>query len=103
MTRPGERSRRAFALAQKYLPGGVNSPVRAFRAVGGEPPIIAYGRGSPPVDGDAPGAPPPRRPPPPGGGGGARRPAGRATSCGPPRGGERERPRLICEAMPSVE
>lgn len=28
------------------MPGGVNSPVRAFQAVGGEPPVIAYGRGS---------------------------------------------------------
>ena len=47
-----DRSRRAFALAQKYLPGGVNSPVRAFGAVGGEPPIIAYGKGSRLVDVD---------------------------------------------------
>ena len=29
-----------FAEAQKLLPGGVNSPVRAFRAVGGEPVFI---------------------------------------------------------------
>ncbi len=28
------------------MPGGVNSPVRAFQAVGGEPPIIAYGKGA---------------------------------------------------------
>jgi glutamate-1-semialdehyde 2,1-aminomutase len=28
------------------MPGGVSSPVRAFRAVGGNPPVIAYGRGS---------------------------------------------------------
>jgi glutamate-1-semialdehyde 2,1-aminomutase len=28
------------------MPGGVNSPVRAFKAVGGEPLVIAYGRGS---------------------------------------------------------
>ncbi len=28
------------------MPGGVNSPVRAFHAVGGEPPIIAYGKGA---------------------------------------------------------
>ena len=27
------------------MPGGVSSPVRAFKAVGAEPPIIAYGRG----------------------------------------------------------
>lgn len=29
-----------FEEAQRYIPGGVNSPVRAFRAVGGEPPFI---------------------------------------------------------------
>jgi glutamate-1-semialdehyde 2,1-aminomutase len=31
--------------AQRYMPGGVNSPVRAFRAVGGEPLFIARGEG----------------------------------------------------------
>ncbi len=34
------------------MPGGVSSPVRAYRAVGGEPPIIAYGSGSRIVDVD---------------------------------------------------
>jgi len=34
-----------FAEAQHYIPGGVNSPVRAFRAVGGEPLFIARGEG----------------------------------------------------------
>jgi glutamate-1-semialdehyde 2,1-aminomutase len=33
-------------MAQQYLPGGVDSPVRAFKAVGGEPVIISYGSGS---------------------------------------------------------
>jgi glutamate-1-semialdehyde 2,1-aminomutase len=32
-----EASKRLFAEALQYIPGGVNSPVRAFRAVGGEP------------------------------------------------------------------
>ena len=32
--------------AAQLFPGGVNSPVRAFRAVGGEPPMIARGEGS---------------------------------------------------------
>lgn len=32
--------------AQKVLPGGVNSPVRAFRAVGGGPPVIARAEGA---------------------------------------------------------
>ncbi len=41
-----EQSRRIFAEAQRYLPGGVDSPVRAFKAVGGTPPFIVSGRGS---------------------------------------------------------
>lgn len=40
------RSRELFARAQALMPGGVSSPVRAYRAVGGDPPVIAYGRGS---------------------------------------------------------
>ena len=39
------RSRSLYAEAQRYMPGGVNSPVRAFRAVGGEPLFIAKGEG----------------------------------------------------------
>ena len=35
-----------FTRAQEYIPGGVNSPVRAFRAVGGTPRFIARGEGS---------------------------------------------------------
>ena len=31
------RSQQLFKAAQKHIPGGVNSPVRAFRAVGGTP------------------------------------------------------------------
>src|SRR6202035_3905434 len=40
------RSEALFARAQKLIPGGVNSPVRAFRSVGGTPPFIARGDGS---------------------------------------------------------
>src|ERR1700727_1632993 len=40
------RSEELFARAQKLIPGGVNSPVRAFRGVGGTPPFIARGEGS---------------------------------------------------------
>src|SRR5580698_1705839 len=40
------RSEALFAEAQKLIPGGVNSPVRAFRGVGGTPPFIARGEGS---------------------------------------------------------
>ncbi len=39
------RSHALFAEAQKLLPGGVNSPVRAFRAVGGEPVFIDHASG----------------------------------------------------------
>jgi len=35
-----------FKRAQNVIPGGVNSPVRAFRAVGGEPVFISHGQGS---------------------------------------------------------
>ena len=41
-----ERSERLFAEAQRYLPGGVSSPVRAFKAVGGNPLFIRKGAGS---------------------------------------------------------
>jgi glutamate-1-semialdehyde 2,1-aminomutase len=40
------KSEAIFAEAQKLIPGGVNSPVRAFRSVGGTPPFIARGDGS---------------------------------------------------------
>ncbi len=40
------KSHAAFRRAKKSIPGGVNSPVRAFRAVGGTPPFIAKGSGS---------------------------------------------------------
>jgi glutamate-1-semialdehyde 2,1-aminomutase len=40
------RSEALFARAQKLIPGGVNSPVRAFRSVGGTPPFISRGEGS---------------------------------------------------------
>ena len=35
-----------FEAAQKVIPGGVNSPVRAFRKVGGIPRFIARGEGA---------------------------------------------------------
>jgi glutamate-1-semialdehyde 2,1-aminomutase len=41
-----------FVRAQKILVGGVDSPVRAFRAVGGEPLVIDRGRGSRVIDAD---------------------------------------------------
>ena len=41
-----ERSRDLFERSQRLIPGGVNSPVRAFRAVGGTPVFFREGRGS---------------------------------------------------------
>ena len=41
-----EKSNRAFEEALRYLPGGVNSPVRAFRAVGGRPIFVKRGHGA---------------------------------------------------------
>ena len=38
------KSEALFTEAQKYIPGGVNSPVRSFRSVGGSPPFIARGQ-----------------------------------------------------------
>ncbi len=46
------RSEELFRRAQAVIPGGVNSPVRAFRAVGGNPIFIARGEGSHIFDAD---------------------------------------------------
>src|ERR1700731_3296277 len=43
--REGKRSREIFKRAEQVMVGGVNSPVRAFRSVGGEPFIVDRGRG----------------------------------------------------------
>ncbi len=40
-----DKSIAAFAEAQRYIPGGVDSPVRAFKSVGGTPPFIDRGEG----------------------------------------------------------
>src|SRR6267154_465136 len=40
------RSHAAFAEARRYIPGGVNSPVRAFRGVGGEPFFVERAEGA---------------------------------------------------------
>lgn len=47
-----QRSKVLFARAQKRIPGGVNSPVRAFKSVGGNPRFIKSGKGSHVVDVD---------------------------------------------------
>ena len=77
-----------FERAQRVIPGGVNSPVRAFRAVGGTPRFIARGEGAVHVRRRGPalhrlhrlvGADDPRPRPPGRARGGAR--SGRATAC----------------------
>ena len=40
------RSETLFSAAQKYIPGGVNSPVRAFKAVGGTPVFFKRAEGA---------------------------------------------------------
>ncbi|MCG3135425.1 MAG: Glutamate-1-semialdehyde 2,1-aminomutase [Planctomycetes bacterium] len=46
------RNARLFAAASKVLPGGVSSPVRAFKSVGGDPFTIRSGRGARVTDAD---------------------------------------------------
>lgn len=46
------RSESLFQTAQQYIPGGVNSPVRAFKAVGGNPLFIVKGKGARITDAD---------------------------------------------------
>ena len=46
MARILERSRLLQKRAEKFLPGGVDSPVRAFQAVGGDPPLVVRAEGA---------------------------------------------------------
>src|SRR5215471_16546568 len=46
MTLKFEQSRAMQKRAEGLIPGGVNSPVRAFRSVGGEPPFLVRGEGA---------------------------------------------------------
>ena len=45
MTETSTRNEELYAAAQMVIPGGVNSPVRAFRAVGGTPRFFSRGIG----------------------------------------------------------
>ncbi|HEY8369563.1 MAG TPA: glutamate-1-semialdehyde 2,1-aminomutase [Thermodesulfobacteriota bacterium] len=105
------RSEALFEEAKRYLPGGVNSPVRAFRAVGGVPRFIERASGArvTDVDGrtyvDYVGSwgpmilghahPEVVR--------AIREAADRGTSYGAPTALETELAKLVCEAVPSVE
>jgi len=52
MARSLEQSRALHQRAERLIPGGVNSPVRAFRAVGSEPPFLVRGQGAQVWDAD---------------------------------------------------
>ena len=105
------RSSALFAEARRFIPGGVNSPVRAFRGVGGEPFFVERAEGAhlwdadgrelidyvgtwgPAILGHAPAV--------------VREAiaaaAARGVSFGIPHPGEVEMARLICEWVPSIE
>ena len=51
-TQTSSRNEALFARAQKHIPGGVNSPVRAFRSVGGTPLFFQKGAGAKVQDAD---------------------------------------------------
>ena len=46
------RSQALQQRAERFFPGGVNSPVRAFKAVGGAPPFVERGEGAYLIDAD---------------------------------------------------
>ena len=52
MSQNNTRSQDLFAAAQQHIPGGVNSPVRAFRAVGGTPVFFERANGAYMYDAD---------------------------------------------------
>src|SRR5262245_52006681 len=52
MARKLDRSRELQQRAEQLIPGGVNSPVRAFGSVGGDPPFLVRGEGSRVYDAD---------------------------------------------------
>lgn len=104
-------SHKLFIQAQRYIPGGVNSPVRAWRAVGGEPLFIQRGSGCRVVDADgreyidyvgswgpliAGHAPPPVVE-------ALREVVTRGTSFGAPTAREIELARTLVETVPSIE
>ena len=52
MARSLDKSRALQTRAERLIPGGVNSPVRAFRSVGGTPPFLVRGLGAQVWDAD---------------------------------------------------
>jgi len=106
-----DRSRELFAEAKRYTPGGVNSPVRAFRSVGDQPLFIARGQGARVYDVDgnsfidyvASWGPLILGHADPGIVAAVQRAAALGTSFGAPTELEIELARLVVEAVPSVE
>ena len=104
-------SKTLFARSQHYIPGGVNSPVRAFRSVGGHPLFIKRAQGATVTDVDGNtyldyvaswgpmilghAHPSVVR--------AIQRAAGAGTSYGAPTQQELELAQMLCEAFPSVE
>ncbi len=105
------RSAAALRRARRVIPGGVNSPVRAYLAVGGTPPFLRSARGARVVDADGRtyvdfvgswgplilGHAPPavvRA---------VARAAAKGTSYGAPTEGEVELAELLCAAVPSMD
>lgn len=105
------RSKKLFAAAKEVLPGGVNSPVRAFKAVGLEPVFVAKAKGSAIYDVDGNqyidyvgswgpmilGHAHPRII------AAIQKAAEQGTSFGAPTELETEMARLVCAAVPSIE
>ena len=101
-----------FERAQRVIPGGVNSPVRAFRSVGGTPYVVAHGEGAYVVDVNGRavrrlGAVVRRHDPRPRAqedrGRRRRRPASAGTSFGAPTPGEVMLAEMVVERVPGVE
>jgi len=106
-----DKSRELFARAQNLIPGGVNSPVRAFKSVGSEPVFIDHAEGCRVFDVDGNeyidyvgswgplilGHSHPEVVQ------AVREAAGRGTSYGAPCLAEVELAELICDAIPSIE
>jgi glutamate-1-semialdehyde 2,1-aminomutase len=111
MSPPQSQSHALFEAARALIPGGVNSPVRAFRGVGGEPRFIAKAKGARITDVDGYtyidyvcswgplilGHAHPKIV------AAVQHAAGRGTSYGAPTGLEVELARRITEAVPSIE
>src|ERR1700722_6891122 len=111
MPRTLTRSRQLQLRAEGLLPGGVDSPVRAFRAVGGDPPFVTraegaylwdvdgnryvdmFGSWGPMILGHAFGPAVEA----------IREAAGRSASFGASHAGEADLAELVCQCMPSVE